>query len=76
MLEDEEQDGGVGKEAEVKRSTEETMVIFNSRFYNEITGSSGKGCDIGSVRSAIKDDTLCSHYGRNISGRISKIILR
>jgi len=54
----------------------ETMVASNGRFYNKVTGSSREGHDIDSVRSAIKDDTLCSHYGRNISGRSSKTVLR
>ena len=70
------ENSGTGREVEVKRDAKETIVASNGRLYNKATGGSREGCDIGSVQSAIKDDTLCSHYGRNIGRRSSKIVLR
>ena len=62
MSKNEEWNRGVGREVEAEQDAGETMDASNSRLYYEATGSSRKGCNIGSMQLTVKDDTLCSHH--------------
>ena len=52
------------------------MDASDSELYYKVTGSSREGCNISSMQPAIKDDLLCSHNRRNISGGISEVVAR
>jgi len=49
ISEDEEQGRRTSREAKTGESTRETLDAPNGRLHNKVTGSSRKGCDIGSV---------------------------